>query len=123
MQIRRTLEPHAFGTEIQHVRAAGCAPARSAGSSCAAPTARAVAAGTFRYRYGDDSDAVLSSALDLSRTEAIGVRAGDRTFLAPIENAPTTERFKKGEYEKENDMRQVSRPMGLAGGARRRLRR
>jgi hypothetical protein len=41
-------------------------------------------AGSFRYRWGDDSDAVLSSALDLSRTQAIGVRAGGRTFVAPV---------------------------------------
>ena len=44
-------------------------------------------AGSFRYRWGDDSDAVLSSALDLSRTRAIGVRAGDRTFVAPVDQA------------------------------------
>jgi hypothetical protein len=27
---------------------------------------------------------VLSSALDLSRTQAIGIRVGDRTFVAPV---------------------------------------
>ena len=57
---------------------------RSAGSACAAATARSYPAGTFRYRWGDDSDAVLSSALDLSRTRAIVVHAGDRTFVAPV---------------------------------------
>jgi hypothetical protein len=41
-------------------------------------------AGTFRYRWGDDSEAVLSSALDISQTAAIGVHAGDRTFVAPL---------------------------------------
>ena len=46
---------------------------------------RTVPAGTFRYRWGDDSTAVLSSALDLSRTRAIGVRAGGRTFVAPVD--------------------------------------
>ena len=30
---------------------------------------------------------MLSSALDLSRTEAIGVRAGDQTFVAPVGNS------------------------------------
>ena len=45
-------------------------------------------AGTFRYRWGDDSEAVLSSALDLSRTRAISVRAGNRTFVAPVGRAP-----------------------------------
>jgi hypothetical protein len=28
---------------------------------------------------------VLSSALDLSRTRAVGVRAGNRTFIAPVD--------------------------------------
>ena len=46
-------------------------------------------AGSFRYRWGADSEAVLSSALDLSRTAAIGVRAGDRTFVAPVTPAAT----------------------------------
>ena len=45
---------------------------------------RTYPAGSFRYRWGDDSDAVLSSALDLSRTRAIGVHAGGRTFVAPV---------------------------------------
>ena len=49
-----------------------------------------VPAGTFRYRYGDDSQAVLSSALDLSRTAAIGVRAGSRTFIAPVDQSGAT---------------------------------
>ena len=47
-------------------------------------------AGTFRYRWGDDSTAVLSSALDLSRTRAIGVRAGGRTFVAPVDTPGET---------------------------------
>jgi hypothetical protein len=49
-------------------------------------------AGSFRYRWGDDSRAVLSSALDLSRTRGIGVRVGNRTFVAPVDPAgPTTD--------------------------------
>jgi hypothetical protein len=49
-----------------------------------------VPAGTFRYRWGDDSDAVLSSALDLSRTRAIVVHAGNRVFSAPVELTAAT---------------------------------
>lgn len=101
MQISAALEPRPFGTQIS-MQVSGV----RSGTLCRVFLRRAdgarVAAGTFRYRYGGDSEAVLSSALDLSRAESIGVRAGDRTFLAPIENAPTTERFKKGEYKKEN---------------------
>ena len=53
-------------------------------------TGHVVPAGTFRYRWGDDSEAVLSSALDLSRTRAIGVRAGNRTFIAPVDVSGAT---------------------------------
>ena len=35
---------------------------------------------------GGRCEAVLSSALDLSRTAAIGVHAGGRTFIAPVSN-------------------------------------
>lgn|GEM_PF-6460933 len=43
-----------------------------------------VPAGSFRYRWGEESDAVLSTALDLSRTRAVGVQVGRRTFVAPV---------------------------------------
>jgi hypothetical protein len=78
------LEPHAYGTEIRmYVKGV------RSGTLCQVflrgPRGERVPAGTFRYRYGDDSEAVLSSALDLSRTRAIGVRAGNRTFVAPVD--------------------------------------
>ena len=41
-------------------------------------------AGSFRYRYGGREQAVLTSALDLSDARAVGVRAGSRTFVAPL---------------------------------------
>ena len=40
--------------------------------------------GSFRYRVGDDSEAELSSALDLSQAAALGVHAGGRTYVAPV---------------------------------------
>lgn len=87
MKIGATLVPHAFGTEI-HVYVKG---ARS-GTLCRVflrgTGGERMSAGSFRYRWGDDSNAVLSSALDLSRTAAIGVRVGKRTFVAPV-NAGT----------------------------------
>jgi hypothetical protein len=78
------LEPHAYGTEIRmYVKGV------RSGTLCRVflrgPHGARYPAGTFRYRYGDDSEAVLSSALDLSRTRAIGVRAGNRTFIAPVQ--------------------------------------
>lgn len=84
MEIGATLEPHAFGTEI-HVYVMGV----RSGTLCRVflrdlEGAR-MPAGSFRYRWGEDSHAILSSALDLSRTAAIGIRVGDRTFEAPVD--------------------------------------
>jgi len=85
--IDATLEPHAYGTEIRmYVHGV------ESGTLCrvALRGARGVTypAGTFRYRWGDDSDAVLSSALDLSRTRAVVVHAGKQTFVAPVDPPP-----------------------------------
>jgi hypothetical protein len=83
MKIAATLEPHAFGTEI-HVYVKGV----RSGSLCRVflrgPGGTRLSAGSFRYRWGNDSQAVLSSALDLSRTRAIGISVGNRTFIAPV---------------------------------------
>jgi hypothetical protein len=87
-KIGATLEPHAYGTEI-HMYVSGV----RSGTLCRVflrdPRGTRYPAGSFRYRWGDDSQAVLSSALDLSRTAAIGVRAGGRIFTAPVGRAPT----------------------------------
>jgi putative zinc finger protein len=83
MEIGATLEPHAFGTEI-HVYVKGV----SSGALCRVflrdHDGSQLPAGSFRYRWGDDSQAILSSAMDLSHTDALGVRVGNRTFIAPV---------------------------------------
>ena len=89
IKIDATLEPHAYGTEIRmYVKGV------RSGTLChvylRGPRGERVPAGTFTYRWGDDSEAVLSSALDLSRTRAIGVRAGNRTFAAPVDVSGAT---------------------------------
>lgn len=89
IKIDATLEPHAYGTEIRmYVKGI------RSGTLCRVylrgPHGVHVPAGTFRYRWGDDSTAVLSSALDLSRTRAIGVHAGNRTFVAPVKATGAT---------------------------------
>lgn len=88
MEITATLTPHAFGTEIQmYVKGV------RSGTLCRVflrgPNGGRLSAGSFRYRWGEDADAVLSAALDLSRTRAVGVRVGKRTFVAPIGNGNT----------------------------------
>lgn len=85
--IDATLEPHAYGTEIR-MYVHGIASGTLCTVSLRGPGGVSFPAGTFRYRWGEDSEAVLSSALDLSRTRAVTVRAGNRTFVAPVGRAP-----------------------------------
>lgn len=81
VSIYATLEPHAYGTEI-HMYVKGVPSGTLCRVSLRGPKGVTYPAGTFRYRWGDDSNAVLSSALDLSRTRAVVVHAGNRTFIA-----------------------------------------
>ena len=87
--IDATLEPHAYGTEIR-MYVHGVASGTLCKVSLRGPGGVSYPAGTFRYRWGEDSEAVLSSALDLSRTRAVVVHAGKRTFVAPLGRAPVT---------------------------------
>jgi hypothetical protein len=86
VSIDATLEPHAFGTEIEMY----VSGVRS-GTLCRVflrdAKGRTYSAGSFRYRWGEDSHAKLSSALDLSQATEIGVHAGDRTVVAPVDQA------------------------------------
>jgi putative zinc finger protein len=89
LKISANLEPHAFGTEI-HMYVKGAPSGTLCRVFVRGPNGVQQSAGSFRYRWGDDSDAVLSAALDLSRTRAIGVRVGNRTFVAPVDSASST---------------------------------
>lgn len=84
--INATLEPHAFGTEIKMY-----VDGVSSGTLCRVflrdAAGHTYSAGSFRYRWGEDSEAELSSALDLSQATEIGVHAGGRTFTAPVGQA------------------------------------
>lgn len=84
--IDATLEPHAYGTEIR-MYVHGVESGTLCRVALRGPKGVTYPAGTFRYRWGDDSDAVLSSALDLSRTRAVVVHAGRQTFVAPVNQA------------------------------------
>lgn len=87
ISIYATLEPHAYGTEI-HMYVHGVPSGTLCRVWLKGPRGASYPAGTFRYRWGDDSDAVLSSALDISRTRAVVVDTGKRTFVAPVRRAP-----------------------------------
>jgi len=84
VHISASLEPHAYGTEI-HMYVRGFRSGTLCQVFLRGPRGERVSAGSFRYRWGDDSNAVLSAALDISRTRAIAVRAGNRTFTAPVD--------------------------------------
>jgi hypothetical protein len=84
VKIAATLEPQAFGTEI-HMYVKGIRSGTLCQVFMRGPGRNNVSAGTFRYRWGGDSAAVLSAALDLSRAKALVVHAGDRTFVAPLD--------------------------------------
>lgn len=83
ISISATLEPHAYGTEI-HMYVHGVPSGTLCRVWLRGPNGATYPAGTFRYRWGDDSDAVLSSALDISRTREVVVDTGKRTFVAPV---------------------------------------
>jgi Putative zinc-finger len=85
VKIAATLEPRAFGTEIQ-MYVTGIRSGTLCRVYMRGPGAAVVSAGSFRYRWGSDDSAVLSAALDLSRAKALVVHAGGRTFVAPIGN-------------------------------------
>jgi anti-sigma factor RsiW len=84
--IKATLEPHAFGTEIKMY-----VDGVSSGTLCRVflrdAAGHTFSAGSFRYRWEEDAEAELSSALDLSQATEIGVHAGGRTFVAPVGRA------------------------------------
>ena len=86
IEIGAMLEPHAYGTEI-HMYVSGVRSGTLCRVFLRADDGTRYPAGSFRYRWGDDSDAILSSALDLSRTAAIGVHAGNQTFIAPVDRS------------------------------------
>jgi anti-sigma-K factor RskA len=86
VHIYATLEPHSYGTEIR-MYVSGMRSGTLCRVYLRSRDGQRMTAGTFRYRWGNDSEAVLSSALDLSRTAAIGVNAGGRTFVAPVDRA------------------------------------
>jgi hypothetical protein len=88
MKITATLEPHAYGTEI-HMYVHGVRSGTLCRVFLRGPGGARMPAGSFRYRWGDDAQAVLSSALDVSAARAIAVHVGNRTFLAPVPPAGT----------------------------------
>jgi Putative zinc-finger len=82
-KISAKLIPNAFGTEI-HMYVKGV----SSGSLCRvylhSRDGALLSAGTFRYRWGDGSYPILSSALDLSKTDSMELRIGGHAYFATV---------------------------------------
>ncbi len=83
VRISASLSPRAFGTQIE-MYVSGIRSGTLCRVFLRGRGGQRVSAGTFRYRYGADSEALLSSALDLSQTKAVGVRAGGRTYVEAL---------------------------------------
>jgi len=83
IEISARLLPRDYGTEV-HVYVKGAPPGTLCRVFLRGPGGGRLPAGSFRYSRDEDSRATLGSALDLSRAEAIGVRVGRRTFVAPV---------------------------------------
>ena len=98
VKIAATLRPQAFGTEI-HMYVKGIRSGTLCRVYMRGPDGRDVSAGTFRYRWGGDSAATLSAALDVSRAEALVVHAGRRTFVAPLGGDAASNRHPPQEEE------------------------
>jgi hypothetical protein len=98
VKIGATLQPQAFGTEI-HMYVKGIRSGTLCQVYMRGADGRDVSAGTFRYRWGGDSAATLSAALDLSRAEALVVHAGRQTFVAPLDRDATSDRNSPQEEE------------------------
>jgi hypothetical protein len=96
VEIDARLLPHPYGTEIE-MYVSGIRPGTLCRVFVRGHDGVVHPAGSFRYRRGQDSEAVLSSALDVSQTAAVGVHAGNQTFVAPLGRAPAaTDNEKEG---------------------------
>lgn len=98
IEINAALQPHGWGTEIQ-MYVSGVRSGTLCEVFLEGEDGRRYAAGSFRYRWGDEAHATLSSALDISRTKAIEVRAGNRTFVAPVRAGGATASIKQPNEE------------------------
>jgi putative zinc finger protein len=79
-----TLAPRPWGSEIT-VHVYGFRPGTLCQVWLRRSDGKRVSAGSFRYVYGGEGDhAGLSSALAPEDATAIGLRAGSRTFVAPL---------------------------------------
>ena len=84
IEIGAQLAPRPWGSEIS-LQVRGIRPGTRCEVWVRGPDGVRIPAGSFRYRYEGGSDAAgLSSSLRPGQARAIGVRAGQRTFVAKV---------------------------------------
>jgi hypothetical protein len=100
IQVSAKLLPNAFGTEI-HMYVKGV----SSGTLCRVylegRDGSRLSAGSFRYRWGNGSYPILSSGLDLSKTAALELRIGDRTYVADLASSGPPEGSQPNQEERQ----------------------
>ena len=90
VSIRASLEPRVSGSDVR-VWVDGFRPGTLCTVWLRSRDGTKVPAGSFRYVWGEDAEVTeLSSALDPPHVTAIGLRAGSRTFVAPVTSHPTS---------------------------------
>src|SRR5919198_2968188 len=84
VSLEAALQPRPWGTDVSvHVR--GFRPGTLCKVWLRRPDGTRIPAGSFRYVYDGESDqAGLSSAVAPDQVTAIGIRAGSKTFVAPL---------------------------------------
>jgi hypothetical protein len=83
-EIAAQLAPRPWGSEIS-LQVRGIRPGTRCVVWVRGPDGARVPAGSFRYRYEGRSDGVaLSSSVRPGKARAIGVQAGERTFVAKV---------------------------------------
>lgn len=90
VSMEASLQPRAWGSAVSvHVR--GFRPGTLCKVWLRRPDGTHVSAGSFRYVYDGESDeARLGAAVAPDQVTAIGVRAGSKTFVAPLPSPSTS---------------------------------
>jgi len=84
VSVQASLQPRPWGSDVR-VHVNGFRPGTPCQVWLRSANGKRVPAGSFRYVYAGESDeADLSSAVSPRDATAIGLRAGSRTFVAPL---------------------------------------
>ena len=84
VSVQASLQPRPWGSDVR-VHVNGFRPGTPCQVWLRSANGKRVPAGSFRYVYAGESDeADLSSAVSPEDATAIGLRAGSRTFVAPL---------------------------------------